>query len=113
MGPIQLPTGAPGTEVEFFVAISSAAQLPAAFRRRLSAQCVDQPAHPAEAGGLDSPHFRRPDQTAGSTTADPPQQLFPANSATQLNAFADPYVFGDVVLFVTASTPSPSPATTS
>ena len=91
----------PTNEVTYYVAISSDALLPDA----LSATFTRDVANPLiRLEPVDSINRVVDDRIgftgSGITTAGSSGAVFPASSAADLNAYADPYQFGDVALFV-------------
>ncbi len=109
LGPVQLPRGNPvGTNgegrVTYYVAVSSAAQLPAALSATFTAAGSSNPLVRLEP--VDGIKRISEDRIGfgGFSTAQTPAQLFPGSNGTQLDGFADPYQFGDVVLFVNTQT---------
>ncbi|MEX0679627.1 MAG: dockerin type I domain-containing protein [Pirellulales bacterium] len=111
IGPVHIPAGTPITVdqfgnregvVTYYVAVSSAALLP----QDLAASYTNLPSNPfvrlEPSDGIDrisEDHFG----TDNFSTANPPQQLFPAlpgDDINRLNTHADSLQLGDVVLFV-------------
>lgn len=105
IGPVQLPSGAPGNDVTYYVAVSSASLLPAALSATYTMNASTNPLIRLEP--VDSIARISEDHLGFSafSTAETPAQLFPGGSASALNQFADPYQLGDVVLFVNTTDP--------
>lgn len=99
IGPVQMPAGAPGGTVAYYVAVSSGRTLPLAQTVTLQ----QNPLNPLiRLEPVDSIRRVVEDHIgfSGGQTAGASQAIFPGNGPSALNVFANPYQLGDVTLFV-------------